>query len=64
MIGIAKQFVALPIVDHLLIGIVLVFDLVAAPRLGMWAYSLFSLPGTAAHEFLRTSKYVIDNTVM
>ena len=51
MIGIAKQFVALPSVDHLLIGIVLAFDLVAAPRLGMWAYSLFSLPGTAAHEF-------------
>ncbi|MDD2719747.1 MAG: hypothetical protein PHH47_00375 [Gallionella sp.] len=51
MMGIAKQFVALPIVDHLLIGVVLVFDLVAAPRLGMWVYSLFSLPGTAAHEF-------------
>jgi len=51
MMGIAKQFAALPSVDHLLIGIVLAFDLVAAPRLGMWAYSLFSLPGTAAHEF-------------
>ncbi|OGT23570.1 MAG: hypothetical protein A2342_08770 [Gallionellales bacterium RIFOXYB12_FULL_54_9] len=51
MMGIAKQFAALPSVNHLLIGIVLAFDIVAAPRLGMWAYSLFSLPGTAAHEF-------------
>ncbi len=62
MIGIAKQFVALPIVDHLLIGIVLVFDLVVAPRLGMWVYSLFSLPGTAAHEFLPSSILFMVNT--
>ena len=46
---IAKQFFALPLVDHLLIATVLIFNLVA-PRLGMWAYSLFALPGTVAHE--------------
>jgi hypothetical protein len=47
----ARQFAALPTIDHLLIGIVLLFDHVVAPRLGMWAYSVFALPGTLAHEF-------------
>jgi len=51
MFGIAKQFVALPTLDHLLIGGVLFFQMALAPRFGMWIYSLFSLPGTAAHEF-------------
>lgn len=46
---IAKQFIALPLIDHLLIATVLTFNLVA-PRLGMWVYSLFALPGTVAHE--------------
>ena len=48
----AKQFVALPVADHLLIGAFLLFNLLAAPRLGMWMYSLFALPGTIAHEGL------------
>ena len=52
MISLAKYFLALPVVDHLLIGSILAFDLFAAPRLGMWMYSLFSLPGTIAHELL------------
>ncbi len=49
MILIAKQFIALPLTDHLLIATVLTFNLVA-PRLGMWMYSIFALPGTVAHE--------------
>ena len=52
MMLLAKQFLALPVADHLLIGAILSFDLVVAPRLGMWAYSLFSLQGTIAHELL------------
>lgn len=48
----AKQFVELPVADHLLIGASLLLNLVAAPRLGMWMYSLFALPGTMAHESL------------
>ena len=50
MIDLIPQFVALPVVDHLLIGAFLLFNMVAAPRLGMWMYSLFSMPGTLAHE--------------
>jgi hypothetical protein len=46
---IARQFIALPLIDHLLIATVLMFNLVA-PRLGMWTYSLFALPGVVAHE--------------
>jgi hypothetical protein len=49
MMLIAKQFIALPLIDHLLIATVLVFNLVV-PRLGMWPYSLFALPGTVMHE--------------
>ncbi len=47
---VGQRFLGLPNTDHFLIGAVLAFDLVAAPRLGMWMYSLFSLPGTVAHE--------------
>lgn len=49
LIGIAKQFIALPFTDHVLIASILMFNLIAS-RLGMWAYSLFVLPGTVAHE--------------
>lgn len=52
MMSLTQKFVALPVVDHLLIGGFLLFNVVAAPRLGMWAYSLFSLPGTIAHEYI------------
>lgn len=45
-----ERFTALPTVTHLLIGFMLVVQYVFAPRLGMWAFSLFSLPGTIAHE--------------
>ena len=50
MNNLAEQFVALPVWDHLLVGSILAFDLIAAPRLGMWVYSVFSLPATIAHE--------------
>jgi hypothetical protein len=49
LILIAKQFIALPLLDHLLIVTVLAFNLVA-PRMGMWTYTLFAMPGTASHE--------------
>lgn len=44
------QFAALPSATHWLIGGMLVTQYAIAPRLGMWAFSLFSLPGTVAHE--------------
>ncbi len=48
--GVAQQFMALPLHDHMLLGWTLLFILVAAPRLGMWVYSLVALPGTLMHE--------------
>ena len=51
LLGVGKQFIALPVRDHFLIGSFLAFDLIAAPRFGMWAYSLFVLPGVLGHEF-------------
>lgn len=56
---IGHRFLGLPNTDHFLIAAVLVFDLVAAPRLGMWAYSLFSLPGTVAHELCHWSSALV-----
>lgn len=50
MIGLLERFAALPTVTHFLIGFMLAVHFVLAPRLGMWAFSLFSLPGTVAHE--------------
>ncbi len=50
MNALLEQFAALPTVTHLLIGFMLAVHYVFAPRLGMWTFSLFSLPGTAAHE--------------
>ena len=49
---IARLFIALPLHDHLLLGWMLLFILVAAPRLGMWVYSLIALPGTCMHELM------------
>lgn len=45
-----ERFAALPTVTHILIGFMLAFHYIFATRLGMLAFSLFSLPGTAAHE--------------
>lgn len=50
MTSLLDQFTALPTITHLLIGGILVIHFVIAPRLGMWAFSLFALPGTAVHE--------------
>lgn len=50
MYGLIDQFASLPSSTHCLIGIMLVIQHAIAPRLGMWAFSLFSLPGTIAHE--------------
>ena len=50
LFGVGKLFIALPVRDHFLIGSFLAFDLIAAPRFGMWAYSLFVLPGVLGHE--------------
>lgn len=50
MTELVDQFVALPASTLLLIGGILVTHFVIAPRLGMLAFSLFSLPGTAVHE--------------
>jgi hypothetical protein len=50
LLGVGKQFIALPVRDHFLIGSFLIFDLIAAPRFGMWVYSLFVLPGVLGHE--------------
>jgi len=41
------QFAALPSATHWLIGGMLVTQYVIASQLGMWAFSLFALPGTA-----------------
>ena len=49
-VRIVDQFVALPTATHWLIGGMLVTQYTIAPRLGMWAFSLFTLPGTASHE--------------
>ena len=45
-----ERFAALPSVTHSLIGFMLAVQYVLAPRLGILAFTLFSLPGTAAHE--------------
>lgn len=45
-----ERFTSLPTHTHLLIGGILVIHFAIAPRLGMWAFSLFALPGTAVHE--------------
>jgi len=50
IISIATQFLSMPSVDHLLIGCVLAFQVIIAPRFGMWLYSLFALPGVLGHE--------------
>ena len=50
MTELVDQFVALPTATHWLIGGMLVIHFVIAPRFGMLAFSLFSLPGTVAHE--------------
>ena len=50
VIVLLEQFASLPASTHFLIGLMLVTQYTIAPRLGMWAFSLFSLPGTVAHE--------------
>lgn len=45
-----EQFSRLPLTVHLQIGLVLLAYFVAAPRLGMWGFSIFAMPGTIAHE--------------
>lgn len=50
MDGLIEQFTTLPTTTHFLIGGMLVIQYAIAPRLGMWAFSLFSFPGTVAHE--------------
>ena len=50
VIVLLEQFASLPASTHFLIGLMLVTQYAIAPRMGMWAFSLFSLPGTVAHE--------------
>lgn len=50
MFDLFERFVALPTVTHFLIGTMLAVHYAIAPRLGMWAFSVLSLPSTLAHE--------------